>query len=112
MEIIRLATPEEIEKIKDVADLTRASSVVVHGKGLAVLRQVLEADPIIFQEDATLTERYTFLFALANGLAMTGVPEVYFNIHADDEKHKAVYEKAGCITTSTAPEFRLKKVLR
>ena len=108
MEIIRLATSEEVEKLKEVTDLATAQSVVVQGKGCAVLRTRLEADPIVFQPDANPSERAVFMFALFNGLAMSGAPEVYFSF---PETLPAGLERLG-LAPVNPKDLRFKKVLR
>jgi hypothetical protein len=112
MEPIRIATPEEIEAIKAHADLTANSTVLAFGKDLAVVRQVSEIDPLFFANDSNPKRRLLFMWGLENMLRMVGVPEYYFNLHADDPKYLATMQETfGAKPTSTAPEIRFKKSL-
>jgi hypothetical protein len=112
MDIIRYATPEEIEEIKSTSDLTLASNVVTFGgKDFAVVRNVLELDPVIFGPDTTDKRKLLFLMNLESALRLQGTREIYFNIHADDETWRSVAQHWGGIPTSVKPEIRFKKVL-
>lgn len=111
MDAIRIATPEQIEAVASKADLTPTSTVLAFGKELAVLRQVTEIDPVFFDEGSDIKRRMLFIWGMENMLRMVGVPEYYFNIHADEEAWKKSCETWGAKATSTAPEFRMKKAL-
>lgn len=112
MDIIRYATPEEIESIRSKADLATGGSVVTFGgKEFAVIRNVVELDPVIFAEDTSNSRKLFFVQALETFLRLTGTPAYYFNIHAEDEKWLEIAKKNGAEALSTAPEIRLKKTL-
>ena len=112
MDIVRLATPEEIDSIKDYSDLTSASSVITFGgKDFAVYRMAPELDPVIFAPDTTDKRKLLFLMNIETALRLQGMREVYFNIHADDEDWIKVAEHWGAKPTSTQPELRFKKAL-
>lgn len=91
---VRLATQEEIESIRDRANLTPTCSIYAYdpqtpdGKpDFAVFRMTPELDPAIFAEDSSLRRRATFIWALENGLRMTGsVPFYCFNVRATDQE--------------------------
>jgi hypothetical protein len=115
MDNVRLATAEEVEAIKERANLTPTSTVYALGSGekldLAVIRQVVELDPVFFHENSSTERRKLFIWGLENGLRMMGIPEYYFNVHADQERWRAIVEKDGAELTSLAPEVRYKKRL-
>lgn len=110
MDKIRLATLEEIKPIEKVSDLTSLTRVLAMGKILAVWRMANEVDPFHFG-DATDKQKYQFLYALCNFLTGAGVPEFYFNVHADDQKFQRVLDNLGAERLSSAPEFRYKLAL-
>jgi hypothetical protein len=118
MEDIRLATPEEIQKFMKGADLTAMSSMVVFPNGdkqpdVAVIRHVVEMDPIMFSPDSGLQRKLWFVVNLETALRLQGTPEYYCNILADEDnaQWRAIIEKRGAEMTSVAPEFRYKKRL-
>lgn len=118
MEALRLATPEEVAKISDGMDLTVNSTVVAFPKkngepDLAVLRQCMELDPVIFSEGTDDRRKAMFVWAIESGLKIMGiVPEIYFNIDTADEKWQHVIENFGGVRTSKVAEFRYKKSLK
>lgn len=112
MDTVRLATEEEIKVIAEQSDLTNATTVVTFGgKDFAVLRTCVELDPVIFGPETTVKRMLFFLTNIETSLRLQGVREVYFNIHADDERWKELAQHWGAQPTSTAPEIRFKKVL-
>lgn len=112
MDIVRLATPEEVEGIASDSDLTSASSVITFGgKDFAVLRSCMEIDPMHFHPDSTTQRRLIFAMNLETMLRLNGVKEVYFNVPVSDEKYIKVLETWGATPTSKEPELRFKKVL-
>lgn len=112
LDIVRFATPEEIEKIKDRCDLGPGDAVVtLGGKEFAVIRQVIEVDPVIFADDSSNSRKVYFTQSLETFLRLSGQPRFFFNIHCDDEKWIENVEKSGAEKTSTAPEFRFRKRL-
>lgn len=112
MDAIRLATPEEMESIKDFSDLSFATSVVTFGgKDFAVLRNCFEIDPMIFHEGTGNQRKLIFGMNLETALRLQGVREVYFNVKVRDEAFREILEKWGATPTSTEPEIRFKKVL-
>jgi hypothetical protein len=112
MDIVRLATEEEVKPIADKCDLTSASSVVTYGgKDFAVFRNCFELDPVIFGEDTTTKRRALFLMNIETALRLQGFKEIYFNIKADDEQWMELAKHWGAVQTSPSPEIRFKKVL-
>lgn len=112
MDIVRLATPEEIETIAASSDLTTASSVITFGgKDFAVLRQCMEIDPMHFAPESSTQRRLIFGMNLETMLRLNGVKEVYFNVPVRDEKYIKVLDTWGATPTSKEPELRFKKVL-
>ena len=115
MEGLRLATQEEVETIKKKANLTENSTVVAYpskeGTDFAVLRTVLEVDPVIFAKPEDTRRNALFVWALENHMRLSGVLEYYFNVLCKDETWIKNVEKWGAEATSTGPELRFKKRL-
>ena len=112
MDKIRLATPEDVEGISQKMDITPNSTVVTFGgKDFAVIRNVMELDPVIFAEDTTDRRKLFFLTNLETALRLQGITEVYFNVVADDKVYNDVLKNWGAESISTAPQVRYKKVL-
>ena len=112
MDIIRLASEEEVKTIAEGADLTNATTVVTFGgKDFGVIRICYELDPMIFASDTTDKRKLLFLMNLETALRLQGVKEIYFNIHAKDEAYIKVIENWGGQPVSTEPDIRFKKVL-
>lgn len=116
MERIRLATPEEVQRIEGEADLTPTSAVFALGtsKGtiLGVRRIVNELDPVFLPEGCDSRMKAFFARDMANGLWFQGVTELYFNVAADDAEWQRNVEKFGADRVSPVPEFRYKLVLQ
>lgn len=108
---IRLATPEEIQKIAETSDLTNASSVIAFEKAYAVVRKLLEVDPMHFEEGTPAYKKSLFIWGVENLLRLNGVPEFYFNVHVSDVDWIKTLEEFGAVRTSTEPEYRYKRVL-
>jgi hypothetical protein len=112
MEAVRIATPEEIEAIKDHSDLTSATSVVTYGgRDFAVIRQCFEVDPMWFHEESSVKRKLLFAMNLETLLRFQGVKEIYFNVPVRDEAYMTVLKTWGAEPTSLEPELRFKKVL-
>lgn len=112
MDIIRQATPEEIEKIAPTSDLTTVSTVVtMGGKDFAVVRNCIEIDPMHFADDSSNSRRLLFAMNLETVMRLNGVKEIYFNVPVADEKYIKVLNTWGATPTSREPELRFKKVL-
>lgn len=112
MDIIRKATPEEIEKFADRSDLTPTSDVLTFGgKDFAVIRNCTEIDPMFFADESTTQRRMLFAMNLESILRFQGIREIYFNVAVRDEKYIKVLDTWGATPTSLEPELRFKKVL-
>lgn len=113
MDVIRLATPEEIESLQEKMDITPTSTVVTFGgKDFAVIRHCVELDPVIFAEDTADKRKLLFLMNLETALRLQGLTkEVYFNVRADDVRWQDAIKHWGAEPTSPTPEIRFKKVL-
>jgi hypothetical protein len=105
VEHIRLATPEEIDKIKDDACLTPMSRVLAMGDILAVHRVAHELDPVFFN-GAPVTRMYKFLWGVENIFKGMGLTEYFYNTPADDPKYHKILEELGAQRTSKAAECR------
>lgn len=115
MEPIRLATPEEIESIKDRADCLGQETTVVafsgdKGVDFAVIRKVTEIDPMLMANDSGI-RRALFIWSLENSLRLMGVPEFYFNIRSEDAAWLKLVERGGAKRIHEGLEIRFKKVL-
>ena len=114
---IRLATPEEVEGVKDHSDLTPLSQVWVwpNEKGtpdIAVLRNCLETDPVIFGETSGGQRKALFYWSLCNMLRASGRGEVYFSIDADSpQEYIDILKKMGGEQTTEKPQLRFKVIL-
>lgn len=117
MNRLRLATPEEIEAIKETSDLDIGCAVVAldtqQGTSTAVLRVANEVDPVHFPEGLTPKLRMLFMRDVETALWAKGVTHYYLNIHADRTDFiEAMTQTFGMEQLSTAPEFRFKKVIK
>lgn len=115
MEPIRLATPEEVESIRETSDLTPGSTVVAfpggHGTSLAVIRRTVEIDPMHYGEGCPANRKALFVWGLENMLRFMGNTEYYFNVRTEDEAYRQVVQHWGAQQISVGPELRFKKVL-
>lgn len=111
---IRLATPEEIQKIESFSDLHDGTTVLAFGEGddtdFAVLRNLIEIDPLISAKENT-KRKALFVWAIENMLRFQGVKRYYFNILPDNEEWKQAVEHWGAQQLSKAPELRFRKDL-
>lgn len=112
MEPIRLATKEEIEAIREQADLTPGSTVWRMGEITGVVRPVMELDPVFYGE-AGEQKKLLFVWGVENMLRATGAPAYYFNVPAKEEfdRYRTIVKKWGAEQTSPEPEYRFKKEL-
>ena len=118
MDNIRLATPEEVESIREGSDVTPASSAFAFENAtgsrpdFAVFRLAQELDPVIFAPETGDRRKLTFIWALENGMRMQGnIPGYYFNIAVADENWQHIVEHHGAIRVSGQPEYRYWKKL-
>lgn len=115
MNRIRLATPEEIEKIKPQADLDQNCTVLAldtqAGTPIAVLRTCVELDPALFPEGFTKPQIAMFTHDVETFLVAKGALSYYFNADPDDEKWIHVIKGWGCEQVSPKPYLRFKQSL-
>lgn len=118
MDSLRLATPAEVEKIQAQSELVPGSTVFAFDSKLgepdvAVLRPVLELDPVYFAPTSNDRRKALFIWALENGFRMNGgIPRYYFNIATTDEEWAKVVETWGARRVSKSPEYRYVKNLQ
>jgi|SRR6185437_10021844 len=115
MNRIRLAKPEEIESIKETSDLTPDALVLAldtqAGTPTAVIRTVVEVDPVNFPLGFPDRLKYMFMRDIETFLSAKGVPAYYFNIHSNDPDYIASMTHFGAQQTSTQEEYRFRKTL-
>jgi len=115
MNRIRLATPEEVESIKDKCDLDATCVVLAldtqRGTAFGVQRVATEIDPIIVPDNWDNRARVIFWRDLETVVWSQGAKSYYFNVHEADKSWIEVMKNWGAEQVSTAPEFRFKKVL-
>ncbi len=108
MDAVKLSTPEEVEEIAMSSDLSPGAVVVSFGPDRAVIRTVLEIDPVFCENP----KRKAWLVShLETWLRLNGVSSYYFNISANDSEWKETVERWGAKQVSTEPELRFKKEL-
>jgi hypothetical protein len=112
---IRLATQEEVEKIKPVSDLDENCLVFAldghNGVGLAVRRLCQEIDPMVTPEDWNTKLKAMFVRDLETNLWSQGTRYYYFNVAADDKQWQEVVKNWGAEQVSAAPMLRFKRTL-
>ena len=111
MEDIKLATPEQVERIRLESDFSAQSAVLAMGEDLAVVKQVTELDPIFFAPDTGNSRKALFVWGIQNWMRLNGVPAYYFSVNAEDEKWQKVVTTFGAERVSKIPEIRFVKVL-
>ena len=119
MDHVRLATPAEVEGLREGSDLSGPCTVFAFGQpsqekqpDFAVFRMAPELDPVYFAPQSDNRRKAMFIWALENGLRMMGtVPHYYFNIAASDTTWQHVAETSGAKRVSAGPEYRYSKVL-
>ena len=115
MNRIRLATPEEIESIKSTSDLDTTCSVLAldaqSGTAFAVVRTPVEVDPVYFPDGWTDRLKAMFMRDVETVLSAKGATSYYYNIKTSDTEWIHAVETWGGQRTSTAEEYRFKKLL-
>lgn len=113
IEPIRLATQEEIDRIKETADLSLGTSVWAFGQGekadFAVLRSCWELDPLICHNGNQ--RKAIFVWGIENMLRALNVPQYYFNLDPEDTSWIETVKKWGAEQVSRKPDLRFKKEL-
>lgn len=114
---VRDAKPEEIESIKDSSDLSEGSMVLAldtpKGTAFAVIRPVIELDPVHFPEGLENRWKAIFVRDVETVLSSKGLKSYYFNVANSDEMApwREVVQKWGARPTSREPEVRFRKDL-
>lgn len=115
---IRQATEEEINKIRDSSDLMPGHTQVfaldsdAGGADIAVVRNCVEVNPVIYAEGTNDVRRARFLYALEERLLGAGIDRYYFQLKADDEHYIKVVKSWGAEQVSPHPELRMLKVIK
>jgi hypothetical protein len=118
MKHVRVATPEEIEAIKDKADLMPGHTQILAldnekgGADIAVVRNCFELNPVIYAEDTNDMRRARFLYALEERFLGAGVDRYYFQLDATKEHYIKVAKAWGAEQVSLQPELRMLKVIK
>lgn len=109
----RLATSEEIEGIRDKSDLMPGHTEVWELDGsLAVVRNPVEVNPIIWSPDINDRKKATFMWLLEERLLGAGVDRYYSQIDCKDEHWQKVAENWGFERVSPVPEFRYLRLIK
>lgn len=115
MQHLRLATPEEIEKIKLESDLDSTCKVLAldtaMGTAVAVIRVPVEVDPAFYPEGFGVKQIAMFTHDIENYLWAQNVGAYYFNVNPADEKWISIIKNWGCEQVSKQPDLRFKKGL-
>jgi len=107
-----------LKKIAAQSELTQGTTVFafdakIGEPDLAILRPVLELDPVYFSPTTNDRRKALFIWALENGFRMNGgIPRYYFNVDADDQVWQQAVEAWGARRVSKGPEFRYVKNLQ
>lgn len=114
---IRPATPEEVEKIKKGSDLGGEPFAVYaldNDKGdadIAVVKSVVELDPIWFAATSNGVTRARFVQLLEERLMGAGVKRFGCRVKAADEHWLKILEEWGFKRQSSEPEVQLMRNL-
>lgn len=115
MNRIRLATPAEVDSIKETSDLTPDCLVLALdtqvGTPTAVVRNVVEVDPVAFPLGFPDRLKYMFMRDIETFLSAKGISSYYFNLHSNDPEYIKTMTHFGAQQTSTQEEFRFRKNL-
>ena len=115
MNHLRLATTEEIEKIKATSDLDSTCKVLAldtaMGTAFAVVRLAVEVDPAYYPEGFGIKQIAMFTHDIENYLWAQNVESYYFNVNPVDEKWIQIIKTWGSEQVSKQPDLRFKKVL-
>ena len=111
MDNIIIASPEQVERIRSQSDLGPSSLVLAMGEDLAVVKNLVEIDPVFYANGATNSRKLMFVWGIENWLRLTSTWAYYFNVKAEDSVWRKVVETHGAEAISEAPEIRYKKIL-
>lgn len=111
---IRIATQEEVASIAEKSDIQGCTVLALttpEGTPLAVVRTVVEVDPMFFPEKLSDRMKAMFIRDVETVLAAQGVTKYYFNVHTSNEKMINYSTHYGAVQQSVQPEIRFAKVL-
>lgn len=112
---VRLATKEEVEKIREGSNFGPETVVWAMDQGpeadLAVIKRVVEMDPIYFAKSSNDVQKAKFVWALEERMMGGGVGQYFFNVRGDDERWQKVVENWGAQKVSLQPDIRYMKTL-
>lgn len=117
MNHIRLATEAEIDSIRDKSDILPGHTQVLAldnkegGADLAVVRNCVELNPVVYADGTNDLRRARFLYALEERFLGAGVDRYYFQLDAADAHYIKVAKSWGAQQVSPHPEFRMLKVI-
>jgi hypothetical protein len=118
MRHIRLATTEEIDSIRDKADLMPDNTHVLAldaDKGspdIAVVRRCVEVNPVIYGSETNDLRRVRFIYSLEERLLGAGVDRYYSQFDASKEDYMKVMEHYGFERISPQPEYRYLRIIK
>lgn len=110
-----MATPEEVEKIRETSDLDPTCAVLAldtqAGTALAVVRAPIEVDPVYFPEGFTDKLKVFFIRDIETYLSAKGFTSYYFNIDSNEQEWIDVVKNWGAEVVSKGSEIRFKQTL-
>lgn len=118
MNHIRVATEDEINKIRDRSDLMPGHTQVLAldndkgGADFAVVRNCFELNPVIYADATNDVRRARFLYALEERFLGAAVDRYYFQLDAANEHYIKVAKAWGAEQVSPHPEVRMLKVIK
>lgn len=114
---IRVATAEEVEKIKRGSDLGGEPFAVYaleNQKGdvdLAVVKQVVEVDPVWYAPSTNDVQKARLQWGLEERLMGAGITRYLCNVKASDERWIKILKEWGFKAQSSEPEIRMARNL-
>jgi hypothetical protein len=115
MNHLRLATAEEVEKIRLESDLDETCKVLAldtaMGTPIAVLRMALETDPCFYPEGFGAKQIAMFSRDLLTYLWAQNFKSLYFNVNPADTNWIEHLKAEGCEQVSKQPELRFKRTI-
>jgi hypothetical protein len=113
---IRLATKDEVEAIRSTSNFPPEFAVFAMDQNesdpdIAVIKHVVELDPVYFGKRTNDVQKAKFIWALEERMAGGGVMQYEFNVKDSDERWKAVIRNWGAKEISPTAERRFMKEL-
>ena len=106
---IRVATQEEAKTFAETHDGrggTLLALDVPEGTMYAVVRTVVEVDPVVYPENASTRMKAMFHRDIETVLAAQGVTQYYFNTHVTNTEFQEFSKHWGAQQISKEPELR------